>query len=322
MTEIGSSSPQPSELLSEENDASSSKETTLLGHKNPKNSFKNAYKSVQEYQKPVPRGRKTFAFWTLVLLLFLSAVGNLLLTMTILGVLRIGNGMQSIELLPEHKVIKFFGDVDLGRIFKQNGVMEGFKGENLEVTAENSSVFVNLYSRLSRVFNKVAVERNGTCFHGLSSFTVENKNKKPLFEASSPNFKNLKNVNVFKGKSIETNKIRSKLDENLKIEGESLHFKGSEGSKLEAREIVWSTDQDIYLKSINGSIVLSGKEGTYVDIQRLPIARLPKNSYLTAQFKICVCMPQGKLFRLPIANVNDPVYCNQADMSAQFNPCM
>lgn len=33
-------------------------------------------------------------------------------------------------------------------------------------------------------------------------------------------------------------------------------------------------------------------------------------------------MPQGKLFRLPIANVNDHVYCHQADMSAKFNPCI
>lgn len=89
-----------------------------------------------------------------------------------------------------------------------------------------------------------------------------------------------------------------------------------------AREIVWSADQDIYLRSVNGSIVLSGKEGTYIDVERLPLAKLAKKSYITAQFKICVCMPQGKLFRVPVANAKDPVYCHQADMSAEFNPCM
>lgn len=40
------------------------------------------------------RGRRTYAFWTLVLLLLLLAAGNLLLTFTVLGVLRLGQGME------------------------------------------------------------------------------------------------------------------------------------------------------------------------------------------------------------------------------------
>lgn len=39
------------------------------------------------------RGRKTFAFWTLVGLLLILAAGNLLLTVTILSVLHLGQGM-------------------------------------------------------------------------------------------------------------------------------------------------------------------------------------------------------------------------------------
>lgn len=38
------------------------------------------------------KGRKTFAFWTLVCLLFILTVGNLFLTFTILAVLRLGQG--------------------------------------------------------------------------------------------------------------------------------------------------------------------------------------------------------------------------------------
>lgn len=38
------------------------------------------------------KGRKTFAFWTLVCLLFILAIGNLFLTFTILAVLRLGQG--------------------------------------------------------------------------------------------------------------------------------------------------------------------------------------------------------------------------------------
>lgn len=42
-------------------------------------------------------GRNTFAFWTIVWLIFVLAVGNLCLTLTIFGVLRLGKGMEFME---------------------------------------------------------------------------------------------------------------------------------------------------------------------------------------------------------------------------------
>lgn len=55
------------------------------------NNFKAGYMPV-ENMKPVMRGRKTFAFWTLLILLFLLVIGNLALTVTIIGVLKLGQG--------------------------------------------------------------------------------------------------------------------------------------------------------------------------------------------------------------------------------------
>lgn len=45
-------------------------------------------------------GRHTFAFWTIVWLIFVLTVGNLTLTMTIIGVLRLGRGMEYMEVGP------------------------------------------------------------------------------------------------------------------------------------------------------------------------------------------------------------------------------
>lgn len=50
-------------------------------------------KNGNNVTKSVHRSRKTFAFWTLVCLLFILAIGNLMLTFTILAVLRLGQGM-------------------------------------------------------------------------------------------------------------------------------------------------------------------------------------------------------------------------------------
>ncbi|XP_060524266.1 beta-sarcoglycan [Cylas formicarius] len=319
MNECGRPSPQHSDLLSEEND---NRETTLLNRSPSKKREKVECVPVKHVRKPTDRGRKTFAFWTLVILLFILAVGNLILTMTIFGVLRLGQGMQSIEILPNEKAIKFFGDIDLDHIYKHDGRIEGFDGESVEITAEDAPLLVNLYSRVNRVVNKLKIDRNETCFNGFTVFDVKNRDKETIFTVSNPVFNNLRNANNLKTKQVETNKIRSPTYESLKIESENVHLKGAEGTKLEGREIVWKADQDIYLKSVNGSIVLSGKEGTYIDVKRIPIAKLDTKSYVTAQFKICVCMPQGKLFRVPVVDANERVYCHHINMSPQYNPCI
>lgn len=58
-----------------------------------KSNFKNySDKNGNNVTKNVSKGRKTFAFWTLVCLLFILAIGNLILTFTILAVLRLGQG--------------------------------------------------------------------------------------------------------------------------------------------------------------------------------------------------------------------------------------
>lgn len=56
-------------------------------------------KNGNDVTKSMQKGRKTFAFWTLVCLLFVLAVGNLILTFTILAVLRLGHGNYYIKLI-------------------------------------------------------------------------------------------------------------------------------------------------------------------------------------------------------------------------------
>lgn len=103
--------------------------------------------------------RNTLAFWIIVWLISVLTVGNLLLTLTIFGVLRLGKGMEFLEvkfiwnqklwihleptqsitewlnaisfffdeqLVPEAGAVKLFGSVDLDKIYKKDGVIEGF----------------------------------------------------------------------------------------------------------------------------------------------------------------------------------------------------
>lgn len=79
-------------------------------------------------------GRNTFAFWTIVTIIFILTVGNLILTMSIIGVLRLGKGMEHLELVPEAESIKFFGITDLDRVYMQDGQLEGFSDVPMTVT--------------------------------------------------------------------------------------------------------------------------------------------------------------------------------------------
>lgn len=69
----------------------------------------------------------SFFFWALIVVLFVLAVGNFILTMTIISFFKIGMGMESIKLVPELKAIKFYGTTDFNKILKKDGLIESFR---------------------------------------------------------------------------------------------------------------------------------------------------------------------------------------------------
>lgn len=229
--------------------------------------------------------------------------------------------MQSIELVPEQETVKLFGEVDLDHIYKRNGKLEGYQDEPMEITANNNSLFLNI-ARNGRGITKVKIDTTEILFKGFNTFDIKEKENETIFSLNDPIFTNLRNANNLKTKFTYTSKIKSPKDENLKIDGELVNLKGAEGTQIDSKEIVWSADQDIYLKSINGSIVMSSKEGVFIDLNRIPVARLSTKTYITSQFKVCVCMPEGKLFRIPVLRPSEKAYCHHINTSPQHNPCM
>lgn len=332
MTDLRSSTPTSDIFTDDGGESTSLRDKVLLKRsisKHHNNNFKAGYVPVNEQHlsKTGLRGRKTFAFWTLVGLLFILAVGNLMLTTIILGVLRLGQGMASIELVPEAQSIKFFGDTDLGDLYKRDGKIEGYADEPISLTAVDGNLRLNLTDRYGRPVTKLRMSsRNGTVLSGFETFEVKNRQGDTIFSLNSPHLNQLSKVNSLKTKMVSTNRIASPVNGKLRIQGQKVGLKGAEGTRMDGKEIVWSADRDIYLKSINGSIVLSDRDGIFIDGRRIPIATVTHNNYFNndKQFKVCVCMPQGKLFKIPLVNQsnNNRVYCHHIDMSPQHNPCI
>lgn len=317
-----------SDHLSDGMDTLSMRDKALLKRsvsKHHNNNLKAGYVPVHEQylHKTGIRGRKTFAFWALMSLLFMLAVGNLILTSTILGVLRLGQGMENLELISEDSTIKFFGDTDLGYIYKSDGKLEGFLEVPIQIVGENGSIMINIANRSVRnvrANNVLKMSRNETVFRNVNTFEVKNSNGKSIFRTHKPAWHILTHIQNIQTEMVQTNKIVSPVDDKLILEAKNITLKGTEGTSVEGKEILWSADQNIYLNSVNGSIMLSGKEGVYLDIKRIPIA-LPKHTDVTGQYKVCICMPQGKLFRIPVPkNAKERIFCHH--INSLHDPCI
>lgn len=70
---------------------------------------------------------------------------------------------------------------------------------------------------------------------------------------------------------LYTMEMASPIDEKLKIQSTNkITFRGTEGTKVDGKELFFSADQNIFLKSLNGSIYIVGHNGVYVDIKNIP----------------------------------------------------
>ncbi|KAL3284492.1 hypothetical protein HHI36_018653 [Cryptolaemus montrouzieri] len=307
------------EYVCEPNEFVEDKKSPLQNYYN----FKSGYMLVnpEHIDKLQFTGRKTFAFWTLVIILIILAIGNLCLTFIILSVLRLGGSMESIEFIQTQDATKFFGETDLGHLYKRNGKIESFKDAPIELSSQDSSVMFSLTSKIGRVFTKFHMNQTSTSFNGINKFEIRDENDKLIYSSNTPTFNSIKSANNLKTKLTLTNRISSPIKENLNIQGKIVNLKGAEGTTINGKFVFWSADQDLHFKTVNGSIILTSKKDIYINMKNVSNGASKNNNHLRTQYKICVCMPQGKLFRIPVSGSNSIISCNHVNMSPQHNPC-
>lgn len=180
-----------------------------------------------------------------------------------------------------------------------------------------------MINRNGHTHNKFSIGKNGTHFKGINQFEIKDvQTGEPIFTTQRPRYNIPKSIKNLKGNSISVSRITSPIDEDLKfISKGKLVLRGVEGTKMDSKELLWSADQNIYLKSSNGSIILVGNNGVYIDVKNIPIVKAEHGLRTgNSQYKICVCMPQGRLFRVqvPRTHVTKSI-CTH--FSADYDPC-
>jgi len=201
----------------------------------------------------------------------------------------------------------------------------------MEISGDEAGVHVDVKSR-GRVHethphSKLSVLPNGTSMSQVESFEVKDPRTGTIyFTTDFPNFGLPNGVKTIDVRIAEAHRITSPVNESLEISSEteiSLH--GAEGVRMESKDIVWSADRDIFLKSVNGSVVLDAKDGVSIDVKDIPVAPMFLPSPTShEQYKVCVCMPQGKLFKVPVrpGTSSRMVNCARVARTPENDPCL
>ncbi|KAL6728732.1 hypothetical protein Aduo_010473 [Ancylostoma duodenale] len=124
---------------------------------------------------------------------------------------------------------------------------------------------------------------------------------RPLFSAQHPVITIDKKIKKLSTSRIITNKIRSPIDESLKINVENLSIRGNEGIHMEANAVKFNgMTSVIFNTSRDGSIHLGGRLRLDTTSRGLPLSPSPALSASIDAYRLCVCAgPQAKLFLTP-----------------------
>lgn len=166
---------------------------------------------------------------------------------------------------------------------------------------------------------------NGTELKGINVFSVKHpETNLPIFASTKLKYNMEKPTRNLEASIVYAAELVSPNDKKLEVQAINMFIRGIEGTTIDGKEIFASSEQNIFLKSSNGSITLTSQNGVYIDIDRLPIAPDVEYSQVRndLQFKLCLCYPKGALYRVQLSKlhgVNDP--CRHFDRS-HFNPCL
>ncbi|CAM1302828.1 SGCB (predicted) [Pycnogonum litorale] len=292
-------------------------------NKQHNSNFKAGYVPINEphLHKTGLRGRKSVIFYLIVILLFLIALLNLVVTLMMLSILKLGYGMQSMEFIPNGFLLKFLEKADLGRITISDGIVGSFSGQNMTIVGHNQAVKLVGSGDDPSHPSSLEVSPAGTVASNLKEFRViSHTTGKQIFSTKYPDFKipsNTANLNV---KQAQTQRVTSAIDSSLLVKSEyQIVMKGNEGTIIDGKNITLTAKQNVYLNSVNQSIIVDGKRGIYIAVDKIKKMTDPRphHPYL---YHLCVCMPSGRLFKMKVSR--DDGSCNDADISGRNNPCL
>ncbi|XP_072920781.1 beta-sarcoglycan isoform X2 [Hemitrygon akajei] len=282
-------------------------------NKEHNSNFKAGYVPIDEERlhRTGLRGRKGNLAICVIVLMFILAVINLIITLVIWAVIRIGpNGCDSME-FHEEGLLRFKQESDMGVVYPMHkSTVGGRRDEDLLITGNNQPVvFQQGTTRLSVEKDKTSI----TSDIGMSF--VDPRTQKTVFSTDYDTHefhlpKGVKTLNVLKA---STERITSNHTTDLHIHsGGRVIVRGNEGVFIMGKTIEFRMKDNMELKAVN-SIILNGT--VMINTSRLPNSS--NGEFLVddgwERYKLCMCA-DGTLFRIQVKSRNTG--CQTSD-----NPC-
>ncbi|XP_062306378.1 beta-sarcoglycan [Osmerus eperlanus] len=281
-------------------------------NKEHNSNFKAGYVPIEEERlhKTGLRGRKGNMAVCIIILLFLLALINLIITLVIWTVIRIGpNGCDSME-FHGSGLLRFKQKADMGVVLPlHRSTVGGRKDQDLLITGNNNPVVFQQGS------TKLSVEKEKTSISsdvGISFTDPRTQNTYFSTDFDNHEFHLPKGVKVLSVKKASTERITSNASSDLTIRGDGRAIiRGNEGVYIMGKTVEFRMGGDIELRAEN-SITLNGS--VMVSPSRMP--EVAGNGYFDEaleRYKLCMCA-DGTLFRVRVKYPN--MGCQTSD-----NPC-
>uniref|UniRef100_A0A8C6UAU4 Beta-sarcoglycan n=2 Tax=Neogobius melanostomus TaxID=47308 RepID=A0A8C6UAU4_9GOBI len=281
-------------------------------NKEHNSNFRAGYIPIEEERlhKTGLRGRKGNIAVCVVVLLFLLALINLIITLVIWTVIRIGpNGCDSME-FHESGLLRFKQKADMGIVHPlHKSTIGGRKDKDLVIVGNNNPVV------FQQGTTKLSVEKDKTSVVsdvGISFTDPRTQNTYFSTDFENHEFSLPKGVKVLSVKKASTERITSSAASDLHIKGDGKAIiRGNEGVNIMGRTVEFKMGGGIELRAEN-SIVLNGS--VMFNATRIPNSA--GDVYFDEgleRYKLCMCA-DGMLFRVQVKFPN--MGCQTSD-----NPC-
>ncbi|KAJ8397507.1 hypothetical protein AAFF_G00437830 [Aldrovandia affinis] len=284
-------------------------------NKEHNSNFKAGYVPIEEdrLHKTGLRGRKGNMAICIIILLFLLALINLIITLVVWNVIRIGpNGCDSMEFHPSG-LLRFKLKADMGVVHPlHKSTVGGRKNEDLVITGNNNKVVFQQGS------TTLSVEKDKTLITsdvGVSFIDPRTQNTFFSTDFENHEFHLPKGVKVLNVRKASTGRITSNASSDLTIKGDGKAIiRGNEGVYIMGKTVEFRMGGDIELRAEN-SIILNGS--VMVSPSRIPKSS-PGGTELffdeaLERYKLCMCA-DGTLFRVKVQ------YQNMGCQTSE-NPC-